>query len=176
MGKGQGLDPTTAKGYTAQGYYQMLNTNWRRLAPGLGITTPNAMASTKEEQTQVALALMRERPGAGVGHWANFNPSLKAALARGERAGAWAEGLPGGGEADRTALNTSAVDRMNGSGGVSSTGKLTVDVRARQGDKVEYAGTGLLRPTEMMQSRQMEHTQSGPSVASAAQQYMEGAR
>ncbi len=39
VGKGQGLDPTTAKGATAQGYFQMLNTNWRRIAPLYGIKT-----------------------------------------------------------------------------------------------------------------------------------------
>lgn len=102
MGRGQGLDPATPKGYTAQGYYQMLNTNWNRLAPKLGITTPNAMASSKEDQTKVALALMRERPGAGIGHWANFNPRLRAAIQRGEVANT--NGVPdvgGGGTADR---------------------------------------------------------------------------
>ena len=29
---------------------------------------------------------MRERPGQGVGHWANYNPSLRAALRRGDTA------------------------------------------------------------------------------------------
>lgn len=91
MGRAQGLDPSTAKGYTAQGFYQMLNSNWRRLAPKLGIKTRNAMASSLEDQTKVALALMRE---SGIGNWANFNPSLKRALLRGEQAGKWAEKVP----------------------------------------------------------------------------------
>lgn len=89
MGKRQGLDPNTAKGYTAQGYYQILNSNWRRLAPRLGITTTNAMSSSLEDQTKVALALMREnpnRPGGGIQNWSNYNPALRGALARGERA------------------------------------------------------------------------------------------
>jgi hypothetical protein len=84
MGRRRNLDPTTPKGYTAQGYYQILNSNWNRIAPGLGINTPNAMASSLEDQTKVALALMRE-PGQKVGHWANYNPALRAALARGEQ-------------------------------------------------------------------------------------------
>lgn len=83
MGKRLGLDPQTAKGYTAQGYYQMLNSNWRRIAPGLGIKAPNAMSGTLEEQTRVALHLLRN---GGVKNWSNYNPALRGALARGERA------------------------------------------------------------------------------------------
>lgn len=83
VGKAQGLDPNTAKGYTAQGYYQLLNSNWRRLAPKLGIKTTNAMSSSLEDQTRVALALMRE---SGVKNWSNYNPALRAALARGDKA------------------------------------------------------------------------------------------
>ncbi|WP_407529437.1 hypothetical protein [Methylobacterium oryzisoli] len=83
VGKGQGLDPTTPKGYTAQGYFQMLNSNWRRIAPLYGIGTPNAMASSLEDQTKVALHLLRH---GGVKNWANYNPALRAALARGETA------------------------------------------------------------------------------------------
>jgi hypothetical protein len=85
VGQRQRLSPLAAKGYTAQGYYQILNSNWRRLAPGLGITAPNAMAGTLEEQTLVALALLRDSGGKPEG-WAPFNPSLRAAIARGERA------------------------------------------------------------------------------------------
>lgn len=82
-GKRQGLDPQTAKGYTAQGYYQMLNSNWRRIAPGLGIQAPNAMSGSLEDQTRVALHLLRN---GGVSNWSNYNPALRAALARGEQA------------------------------------------------------------------------------------------
>lgn len=91
MGRNQGLDPSTAKGYTAQGYYQMLNSNWRRLAPKLGINVRNAMAASLEDQTKVALALMRE---SGIQNWSNFNPALKRALQNGEKAGAWGERVP----------------------------------------------------------------------------------
>jgi TP901 family phage tail tape measure protein len=83
MGRAQGLDPQTAKGYTAQGYYQMLNSNWRRIAPGLGITAPNAMSASFRDQTRVALALMRQ---SGIKNWSNYNPALRAALNRGDRA------------------------------------------------------------------------------------------
>lgn len=82
MGKRQGLGPETAKGYTAQGYFQMLNSNWRRIAPKLGITTPNAMASSREDQARVALHLLRN---GGIGNWSRYNPALRGALARGER-------------------------------------------------------------------------------------------
>ncbi|WP_457107127.1 hypothetical protein [Methylobacterium sp. P5_C11] len=85
VGTRQGLDPMTARGATAQGYFQILNSNWRRLAPGLGIKTRNAMSSTLEEQTRVALALLRSRGGRPQ-DWAPFNPSLRAAIRRGDRA------------------------------------------------------------------------------------------
>ncbi|WP_267428055.1 hypothetical protein [Methylobacterium sp. GC_Met_2] len=85
VGQRQGLSPLAAKGYTAQGYYQILNSNWRRLAPGLGIKAPNAMAGSLEEQTRVALALLRGSGGKPK-DWAPFNPSLRAAIARGEQA------------------------------------------------------------------------------------------
>lgn len=85
VGRRQGISPLAAKGYTAQGYYQILNSNWRRLAPKLGITAPNAMAGTLEEQTRVALALLRGAGGKPK-DWAPFNPALRGALAREERA------------------------------------------------------------------------------------------
>jgi hypothetical protein len=117
-GKASGLDPTTPKGYTAQGYYQILNSNWQRIAPKLGINTPNAMASSFEDQTKVALALMRE-PGQGIGHWANYNPKLRAALAAGEQAPEGAPlGVPdigGGGAGVRDqgrAANIAALNRV----------------------------------------------------------------
>ena len=84
VGASQGLDPSAAKGYTAQGYFQILNSNWRRLAPGLGIKARNAMAATLEEQARVALALLR-KAGGRPRDWAPFNPALRAAIARGER-------------------------------------------------------------------------------------------
>jgi hypothetical protein len=101
MGRAQGIDPTTPKGYTAQGYFQMLNSNWHRIAPKLGIKAPNAMAASLADQTKVALALLRQ---GGVGNWANFNPALRAALARGEDAGEWANKVGDTGSADKSGL------------------------------------------------------------------------
>lgn len=99
MGRRQGLDPTTPKGYTAQGYFQMLNSNWRRIAPLYGIKTPNAMASSLEEQTKVALHLLRK---GGIQNWSNYNPGLRAALARGDKAPAGTvPDLAEGGQAPR---------------------------------------------------------------------------
>jgi hypothetical protein len=69
--------------HTAQGYYQLTNTNWRRIAPKLGITAPNAMSASLEEQTRVAHYLLRN---GGIQNWSNFNPRLRGALGRGERA------------------------------------------------------------------------------------------
>lgn len=66
--------------HTAQGYYQITNSNWRRLAPGLGIHTPNAMASSREDQTRVALRLLRNRPDMG-----DWTPKARNAFQRGER-------------------------------------------------------------------------------------------
>lgn len=94
VGARRGVSPTAARGYTAQGYYQILNSNWRRIAPKLGINTPNAMASTFEEQTRVAHYLLRN---GGIGNWSNFNPKLRAALARGDQAQFAPAGGGGGG-------------------------------------------------------------------------------
>ncbi|MCJ2135610.1 transglycosylase family protein [Methylobacterium sp. J-026] len=69
--------------HTAQGYYQITNSNWRRLAPRLGITARSAMSATLEEQTRVAQTLLRE---SGVGNWSRYNPRLRGALQRGETA------------------------------------------------------------------------------------------
>ncbi|MCJ2125106.1 hypothetical protein [Methylobacterium sp. J-077] len=102
-GKRQGLDPLTAKGYTAQGYYQMLNSNWRRIAPGLGIKAPNAMSGSLEEQTRVALHLLRN---GGIRNWSNYNPALRGALARREQAPvASIQNIPQIGERPRISSN-----------------------------------------------------------------------
>ncbi|XYD10522.1 hypothetical protein R1A27_08640 [Methylobacterium sp. NMS12] len=68
--------------HTAQGYYQITNTNWRRIAPQLGIKAPNAMSASLEDQTRVALHLRR---ASGLGNWTRYNPRLRRALARGEQ-------------------------------------------------------------------------------------------
>ncbi|WP_203158098.1 phage tail tape measure protein [Methylobacterium aquaticum] len=137
VGKSQGLDPATPKGYTAQGYYQMLNSNWRRIAPKLGINTPNAMASSLEDQTNVALHLLRN---GGVGNWANFNPRLKAAIARGEVAptgmvpnlgGGGDGGGSGGGVGQYAGLRVKGAQATGGGGAHVGTTDLA---RAIQGD------------------------------------------
>lgn len=48
--------------HTAQGYYQITDTNWRIYAPQLGITTAHAMDSSFEDQTRV-FALMYQKEG-----------------------------------------------------------------------------------------------------------------
>lgn len=114
VGTRQGLDPMTARGATAQGYFQILNSNWRRLAPGLGIKTRNAMSSTLEEQTRVALALLRSRGGRPQ-DWAPFNPALRRALARGDRA-PLGSGLSG--VKDATALEPKLIKGLDGKEGL----------------------------------------------------------
>lgn len=121
----QGIDPATPKGYTAQGYYQMLNSNWARLAPKLGIKAKNAMAATLEEQTKVALALLRQ---GGVGNWADFNPALRAALARGEDAGRWAHGVTTG--ASIPDHGRDAMRRSVGASGSAAVGSISNDNRS----------------------------------------------
>lgn len=99
--------------HTAQGLYQLTNTNWRNIAPKLGISAPNAMAASAEEQTRVALHLLRN---GGIQNWSNFNPKLRAALARGEvmpSGGGGGSSLPGmGGQS--TALDNAR--RLLGAG------------------------------------------------------------
>ena len=68
--------------HTAQGYYQITNTNWRNIAPKLGISASNAMSASLEDQTRVALYLRRQ---SGLGNWTRYNPRLRGALGRGER-------------------------------------------------------------------------------------------
>src|SRR5215475_1134977 len=69
-------------GFTAQGYYQITNENWLKIAPQLGINTavyPSAMSAPQDVQAQVATYLLTQTP-AGIGNWANYNPQLNAAL------------------------------------------------------------------------------------------------
>lgn len=114
MGKSQGIDPEQAKGYTAQGYYQILNSNWRRLAPKLGIKARNAMAASLEDQTKVALALLRE---SGQGNWTNWNPKLRRAVMRGDNAGSWGgmvpEGTPSGAQVSALSNSISNDNRRS---------------------------------------------------------------
>jgi hypothetical protein len=69
-------------GFTAQGYYQITNTNWQNIAPILGIDTnqyPTAMSAPQDVQAQVATYLLTQTP-AGISNWSNYNPQLQAAL------------------------------------------------------------------------------------------------
>lgn len=68
--------------HTAQGYYQITNSNWRKIAPRLGIAAPNAMSASLADQARVAQVLLHG-PG-GAGNWTRYNPSLRRALQRGE--------------------------------------------------------------------------------------------
>jgi hypothetical protein len=76
-------------------------------------------------------------------------------------------------EPDRGALDRNAVDRQNGAS-INSTGKLSVDVNAPPGTKVDYNGDNLLRATSMQRQTQMMPTDTGPSVADTARSYMRG--
>lgn len=70
--------------HTAQGFFQLTNTNWRNLAPGLGVDLnqyPTAMTAPYGVQAQVANQLLNgSQPGAGIQNWADYNPALKGAL------------------------------------------------------------------------------------------------
>lgn len=71
-------------GHTAQGYYQITNTNWRKIGPQVGVDLkqhPSAMAAPREVQAKVAGEMFRRR---GFADWAPFNPRLAAAIKRGE--------------------------------------------------------------------------------------------
>ena len=67
---------------TAQGYYQITNTNWLAYAPQVGIDTsvyPSAMTASQAQQAQVAAYLLTQTP-AGISNWSNYNSKLYAAL------------------------------------------------------------------------------------------------
>ena len=75
--------------HTAQGFFQITNTNWRAYAPRVGIDLnqyPTAMSTGdgpegKELQKKVAQKMYDEQ---GFAPWAPYNPKLRAALARGD--------------------------------------------------------------------------------------------
>lgn len=74
---------------------------------------------------------------------------------------------------DRTALDRRAIDKQNG-GAINSTGKLSVDVKAPAGTKVNYDGNNLLKSTQMQRQTQMLPTNIGPNVRDTADSYMRG--
>lgn len=72
---------TNPKKYSAQGYYQITNSNWNNIAPQLGIDLtqyPTAMSAPQNVQAQVATYLLTQTPG-GISNW-SVNPQLMSAL------------------------------------------------------------------------------------------------
>lgn len=64
--------------HTAQGYYQITNTNWNNYAAKAGVDIekyPNAMAATEEDQRKVASYLLNKTPG-GIQNWAANKPLM----------------------------------------------------------------------------------------------------
>lgn len=175
----RGLDPNTDKGYTAQGYYQLLNTNWRRLAPRLGIKTTNAMSSSLEDQTRVALALLRENPnapGGGVQNWTNYNPTLRAAIARGDKAPQGA--VPSVAPSDASSAKTAASATGNPDGspfptdGMGVNGDLMrVYQRAQQLSAVKFhihEGLRSIERQKEMVDRKWSHTMNSKHLTGRA--------
>lgn len=69
-------------GKTAQGFYQITNTNWKDYGPAVGVDLkqyPNAMAAPEDVQRKVANHLLTQTPK-GIRNWTDDNPQLKAAL------------------------------------------------------------------------------------------------
>jgi hypothetical protein len=83
------------------------------------------------------------------------------------------QNAPIGLDLDRAALDRGAIDRQNSST-INSTGKLSVDVKAPPGSKVDYTGNNLLAPTSMQRQTQMLVTDTGPSVGDTARSFMRG--
>jgi hypothetical protein len=106
--------------HTAQGYFQLTNTNWKNLAPGLGVDLsqyPNAMSAPYDVQAKVAGQLLNgPQAGAGIQNWANFNPSLNSALS--------ANGLPTSGRVDPGQIDPSVYTGPNDLTATSAGGYL----------------------------------------------------
>jgi hypothetical protein len=76
-------DPT----HTAQGNWQITNTNWKAYAPRAGIDLaqfPDAMSAPRDLQRSVAIKMYDEQ---GYKPWAPYNDKLQAALSDGSQAG-----------------------------------------------------------------------------------------
>ena len=69
-------------GVTPQGLFQISDTNWSHIAPGFGIRAPSAMHGSPQEQTAVALSLLRQ-PNGFENNWLKWNDKLRAAVAAG---------------------------------------------------------------------------------------------
>lgn len=159
VGKRQGINPQKAKGYTAQGHFQMLNSNWRRIAPKLGITTPNAMSSSREDQARVALHLLRN---GGIGNWSKYNPALRGALSRGEQ---FKPGLSDEALQKKVAPLEKTMPEGSGMGGAADRMHQAVDRMEKVGWRSHHtvevtAGAGLNARTTGMRA-----TSSGPVKA-----------
>jgi hypothetical protein len=112
-------------GYTAQGYYQITQTNWLNIAPKLGIDTsvyPNAMSAPEDVQAQVATYLLTETP-AGISNWSNYNPQLMGAL---NSAGLQTSGAIVDVSGDGAAASTQSImDSLTASAGIDVTNPTT---------------------------------------------------
>jgi uncharacterized protein (TIGR02594 family) len=95
----------------------------------------------------------RRRPGNGFSGLNAGAPGLGNGI--GPTAG------PGFGGEQRGELDRGALDRANAMR-VTGTGKLSVDVKAPRGTKVEAQGEGLFKKTEVDRQTQMEPAQSSP--------------
>jgi hypothetical protein len=71
---------------------------------------------------------------------------------------AMARGIEGQSSFDRSVLDSNASNETR----VTGTGKLSVDVKAPRGTKVEAEGGGLFKKTEIDRQTQMEPAQSAP--------------
>lgn len=131
-------------GFTAQGYYQITNTNWQNIAPVLGIDTsiyPNAMSAPQDVQAQVASYLLTQTPG-GISNWSNYNPRLASALASAgmQTSGAVGDTVP-------APVGGALVD-LSGAAAATPTANIMDQVSAQLAaagvPDVSGAGTGLL--------------------------------
>lgn len=124
-------------GYTAQGYYQITNTNWNKIAPLVGIDTsthPNAMSAPKDAQAKVATYLLTQTP-AGIRNWTDYNPRLRAALAA----------APAGqGEAARSADTTDIAPAPVAAAAAPGGGMDVLD-RLQRGENVDITPEDILR-------------------------------
>jgi hypothetical protein len=69
---------------------------------------------------------------------------------------------PSTAELDRTLLDRRALSQVGDTVNVNGTGKISVDVRAPRGTKVEAEAGGLFKKTEIQRNVQMEPASQGP--------------
>ena len=132
--------------YSAQGYYQITNTNWVKVAPLLGIDTtqyPNAMSAPQDVQAQVATYLLTQTP-LGVGNWANFNPNLNAALSA---AGMQTSGPVTGGASSSPSGGAAALVDLSGGSAITSTQSIMDQLQSAGANITANTGIDLTDPT-----------------------------